>query len=221
MTKIQPQSYFLRSHLLRMAMLSQRAVDYSIKTHELGASEICRLFWQYDQEWRDLQCRIGERGRRLFASGLPVDTDSTIADCTLRIYSALSVTYTAACEIAHIGSLMADDELTALSPRLGKIARFINRLARLYTVALFKNEVQHARTILQDRRGRRWFDLALCRTHHLIMQNPGAQAGFELAVARALRQIAEQAYEIARASTLWLEGGNRLDSIGERPRFAA
>jgi hypothetical protein len=42
--KIQRQTYFLRSRLLRMAMLSQRAVDYSIKVHEFGAPEIHGLF---------------------------------------------------------------------------------------------------------------------------------------------------------------------------------
>jgi hypothetical protein len=174
--EIQRQSDLSRSHLLRMAMLSQRAVDNSIKAHDLGACEIHRLFWKYDQEWRNLQCSIGDRGRRLLASGVPVDADSTIADSALRIYSALYVMYTAASEIAHIGSLMVECEQTTISRRLGEIARFINSQVRLCTVALFKKEVQRARTILHDDRGWRWCELALCRTRHLLMQNPGAHA---------------------------------------------
>jgi hypothetical protein len=212
--EIQRQSYFLRSHLLSMAMLSQRAVNYCIKAHELGASEIYRLFWKNDQEWRNLQRCIGDRGRTLFASGTPVDAESTAGDCALRIYSALYVTYTAACEIAHIGSLLVEGELKTASPRVGDIARFINSLVRLYTVALFKKEVQHSRTILRDHQGWRSFELALCHTH-LLVQNPGPQARLDLAVARALSQIAEQAYEIAQASTLWLDGDNSLGSASE------
>jgi phosphate uptake regulator len=219
--KTQRQNYFSRSHLLRMAMLSQRAVDYSIKAHDLGAQEVYRLFWKYDLEWRKLQCSIGDRGRRLIVPGMPVDADSTIADSALRIYGALYVTYTAACEIAHIGSLMVECKRTTPSPCLEEIARFINGLVRLCTVALFKKEVQHARMILSNDGDRRRCELALYRTCHLLMQNPSTHAGFQLAVARALGQIADQAYEIAEASILWLEGDNRRGSKRERPGFAA
>ena len=219
--EVQRQCYFLRSHLLRMAMLSQRAVDYSIKAHELGASEIYQLFWKYDQEWRNLQCSIGDRGRRLLASGMPVDADSAIAESALRIYSALYVTYTAASEITHIAALMAQGERTSPSPTLGEIARFVNSLVRLCTVALFKKEVQHVRGILNHDRSWQWYELALRRTRHLLIQNHSTHARSELAVARALGQIADQAYQIAEASTLWLEGDNRLGCTREKPWLAA
>jgi hypothetical protein len=100
----------------------------------------------------------------LFASGTPIDADSTAGDCPLRIYSPLYVTYTAACEIAHIGSLMIEGELKTGSPRVGDIARFINSLVRLYSVALFKKDVQQSRTILRGHQGWRSFELALCHT---------------------------------------------------------
>jgi phosphate uptake regulator len=198
--EVQRQCYILRSDLLRMAMLSQRAVDYSIKAHELGASEVYQLLWKHDQEWRNLQRRIGDRGRRLLASGVPVDADSAFAESALRIYSALHVTYTAASEITHIASLMAEGERTARSLCLGEIARFINGLVRLCTVALFNKEVRHARGILHHDRSWRWCELAL---------------------ARSLEQIAEQAYEIAEASTLWLEGDNRLGCTRGKTWLAA
>jgi hypothetical protein len=208
--EVQRQCYFLRSDLLKMAMLSQRAVDYSIKAHELGASDVYRLLRKYDQEWRNLQRRIGDRGRRLLASGMPFDADSPIAESGLRIYSALYVTYTAASEITHIASLMAECERTTPSPPLGEIARFINSLVRLCTVALFNKEVRHVKGIRQHDRSWRWCELALCRTRHSLMQDLSAHARSELAVTRALGQIADQAYEIAEASTLWLEGDNGL-----------
>jgi hypothetical protein len=213
--KIKHHGYFLRTHLLRMAMLSQRAVDFAIKQHGLGASEVYRHFCKYDKEWRSLQRCIGERGRRLYASGMPVDADSTGADAARRIYSALYVTYTAACEITHIGFRMVERELPTSSEYLGEIAPFINRRVRLCTVALFQNDVQHARTILHDHLGWRWCELALCRTCSLLMQKSGEQARYTLAIARALGQIAEQAYEIAQAAPLWLEADKRLGSAPE------
>jgi phosphate uptake regulator len=208
--KNQRQNYLLRTHLLRMAMLSQRAVDFAIKAQVLSAFEVYRQFCKYDKEWRSLQRCIGERGRRLYASGMPVDADSTGADAALKIYSALYVSYTAACEIAHIGSRMVERELQTPSGCLGEIASFINRRVRLCTVALFQKDLQHARTILHDHLGWRWCELALSRTHSLLMQKSGEQARYTLAIARALGQIAEQAYEIAQAIPLWLETDKRL-----------
>jgi hypothetical protein len=215
--KIQHHCYFLRTHLLRMAMLSQRAVDFAIKAHELGAPEVYRHFRKYDKQWRSLQRCIGERGRRLSASGMPVDADSTGADSALRIYSALYVTYTAACEVAHIGSRMVERELPIPSGCLGEIAPFINRRVRLCTVALFQRDVRHAQTILHDYSGWRWCEVALGRTRSLHLQKSGEQARYTLAIARALGQIAEQAYEIALATPLWLETNQCLSSASEWP----
>jgi hypothetical protein len=213
--KNQRHSYLLRTHLLRMAMLSQRVVDFAIKAQVLGTSEVYMHFCKYDKQWRSLQRCIGKRGRRLYASGMPVDADSTGAGAALRIYSALYVTYTAACEIAHIGSQMVEHELQTPSGCLGEIAPFINRRVRLCTVALFQKDVQHARTILHDHPGWRWCELALFRTHSLLMQKSDEQARCTLAIARALGQIAEQAYEIAQATPLWLEAEESLSFAPE------
>jgi hypothetical protein len=214
---IRHSSYFLRTQLLRMAMLSQRAVDLAIKAHELGASEVNRHFHNYDREWRNVQRCIGERGRRLSASGMPVDLNSTGAYAALRIFSALYVTYTAACEIAHISSRFVERELSPPSGRLGEIALSVNRRVRLCTVALFQKDVQHARTILYDHPHGRWCELALSRARDLLMQNPGEQARYTLAIIGALGQIAEQACEIAEATPLWLETDKRSRSAPESP----
>ena len=217
----QRHSYLSRSHLLRMATFAQRAVDYSIKSYELGVSETHRLFLKHDQEWRNLQRCIAIRGRTLFVAGMLVDGDSLKGDCAMRIYSALQVTYTAAAEIVHSAALMVELEQRPPSPQLGELGRFVNGLVRLCTVALFKKEVQHARQILLNHRGRRWFELTLCHIRCLPAGNSVAQARFELAIADALEQIAEQAYEIARAlSSSPPDEDDRLDAAREIPRFA-
>jgi hypothetical protein len=213
--KNQRHSYLLRTHLLRMAMLSQRAVDFAIKAHLLGAFEVYRHLCKYDKEWRCLQRCIGERGRKLHVSGMPFDADSTGADAALKIYSALYMTYTAACEIAHIGSRMVERESQTPSGRLREIASFINRRVRLCTVALFQKDLHYARTILHDHPGWRWCELALCHTHSLLMQQSDEQGRYTLAIASALGLIAEQSYAIAQATPLWLEADRRLSSAPE------
>jgi phosphate uptake regulator len=219
--QIQPQSFFLRSHLLKMAMLSQKAVDLSIKAHELGLSEIYASFSKNDQEWRTLQRRIGERGRRLCASGTPIDYDSKVANCALRIYSALHVTYTASCEIVQVGARICASGRTNSHPCLQDSARFVNSLVRLWTIALFNKEAQYTKSILHNLQGSQWLELKLCYTHHSLIQHSGVNAKIELAVARSLGQIADQAYEIAQAFALCFEGANRLGSAHEKPSLAA
>jgi hypothetical protein len=92
---------------------------------------------------------IGDRGRLLRAEGRLVDTESTAASCALRVYSALQVTYFAATEIAqNTLPLLASGRKTK-SPSKMETANFVNGLVRLYTVALFKEETQHARMILR------------------------------------------------------------------------
>ena len=42
MSQFPKRSFLSRSHILRMAMLSQRAVDYSINAYTLNSAELCR-----------------------------------------------------------------------------------------------------------------------------------------------------------------------------------
>jgi hypothetical protein len=193
-----------RSHLLRMTRLAQRAVDYSIKAYELGSCELCHTVRNTEEELRELQLNIGDRGRLLRAEGMPVDTESTAASCALRVYSALQVTYFAAAEIAQNTLLLLASGHKSPSQMI--TTNFVNGLVRLYTVALFDGEIQHARTILQVDEGHRRFDLQLSlREEELIHQND-ASARFELAITHCLAQIAEQAYEIANTIVQWLDG---------------
>ena len=192
-------SYLSRSHLLTMAMFAQEAVDYSIKSYELGTPEIHRLFWKHDKEWLNLNRRIADRGRTLIAAGTLAVDGSQKADSALRIFSALQVTYTATAEIAHSAALMIELEQRPSSPQLGELGHFVNGLVRLCTVALFKKEVRYANRVLFDDRGRHQFKMTLCRTRCDLIRTKEAQARLGLAIAAALEQIAEQAYEIAQA----------------------
>jgi phosphate uptake regulator len=214
--EIQKHSKVLCSHLLKMAMQSQRAVDYSVKAYELSSPELCRIVHNSEREWHQLQSRIGDRGRTLVASGRHVDSDSLFACCALRVYSALRVTYTAATEIAQNTMFVLEDGEITESPETREMGRFANSLVRLCTVALFNKEIKHARTVLQSNNGRHSFDLSAYQAHNNLTQRTGEKSRFELAIAMSLGQIAEQACEIAEAIATWLEGNDCLGVPRER-----
>jgi hypothetical protein len=205
-----------RSHLLRMARLVQRAVDYSIKAYELRCYELCHIVRNSEDELRKLQLNIGDRGRLLRAEGRSDDAESTATSCALRVYSGLQVTYFAALEIAQNTLLLLESERKTQSPAKMVTTSFVNGLVRLYTVALFNEETQHAGMILQVNEDQRRFDLQLnLREEELIYRND-ASASVELAITHCLAQIAEQAHEIADTITHWLNGKDCAGATSER-----
>jgi hypothetical protein len=194
-----------RSHLLRMTRLAQRAVDYSIKAYELGSYELCQIVRNTEDELRTLQLNIGDRGRLLREEGRRVDTESTAASCALRVYSGLQVTYFAAAEMAQSTALLLENGRKMQSPSKMMTTNFVNGLVRLYTVALFDQEIQHARMILQVNEGRPRLDLQLdLRGEELIYRND-VTARIELAIIHCLAQIAGQAREIADTIVQWFD----------------
>jgi hypothetical protein len=201
---MQDRQYSLvsRSHLLRMTRIAQRAVDYSIKAYELGSYELCHIVRRTEEELRKLQLNMGDRGRLLRAEGRPVDTESTAASCALRVYSGLQVTYFAAVEIAQNTVLLLESGHETQSDSNMVTTNFVNGLVRLYTVALFDGEIQHARVILQAKESH----LQLNPKEGKLIYRNDVSARFELAITHCLAQIVEQAHEIADTIVQWLDG---------------
>ena len=208
-------SLVLRSHLLRMTTLTQRAIDTSVKAYELNSVELCQQVRSTDAELRTLQHSIGDRGRTLLAAGTPVDSNASMACCTLRIYSTLRIMCTAAVEISQNTMAILESGHVTESPATEEMGKFVNSLLRLCSAALFEEEIRHAKRVLLIERGRRRFDPALYRAHDALPLWPGAHMNRELAIMMCLSQIAEQGYELAEAITLWLEGKGCLDSRRE------
>jgi hypothetical protein len=207
--EIQKTSKITRSHLLRMTMLSQRAVDYSIKSYEWKSLELCRMVHDGEEEWRQLQCGIGNRGRGVCVAGGSVGFVSPLSSCALRIFGALRVTYAAALQVAQHTMLILEGGRLAPSSEIRQLGRSVNGLVRLYTVALFRKEVQHAATILLLAKVRDWLDPWTYRAHNDASLGTTAIARLEHEIARSLVQIAEQAYEIGEA-ILWLDSQDRF-----------
>src|SRR5260370_34582 len=149
-------------------------------------------------------------------AGLPANSDSRFVWSALRICSTLQARYIAAAEIAQNTILFLESGQVQESMALKEMGQTVNRLVRLCSVALLKEEVQHAKTVLQNEGVGRWFELIAYHVRSDIGQGIGAQATFELAIAKILGEIAKQAHEMADAITVWLERKVCIDVTRQR-----
>jgi hypothetical protein len=212
---IQQHTKVIRSQLLEMLRLSQRVVDYSIKSYELGSAELCGHVLNNEHKFCELRRAVEVRCRKLLVEGLPIDSDPGFVWSALRICSALHATYIAAAEIAR-NTLLSLESGQLLEPlTLKDMGQFVNRLVRLCTVALFKEEVQHAETVLQNQGIGRLFELIVYRPHSDIPRWMDTRSTFELAIMKSLGQISKQTHTMAGAITVWMESKSCLDVTGE------
>jgi hypothetical protein len=204
MLQLPTRKILSRSHMLRMVMLSQRAVDYSIKAYVLNSSELCRQVTALGRDLSKLELCVGDRGRAFVATGVPFDSHSPFACSSLRIYSSLRVMFTAANEIAQNMMVIAASTRKTTFPQTVEVGNFVNGLVRLCAVALFEEQMLLAKTALQLEGGRRRFDLAMYRAQLDLLRRSDTHCKCELAIANCIGQIAEQAYEIAEDVIAWL-----------------
>jgi len=197
-----------RTHVLRMTMLSQRAVDYSIKAYSLNSSELCRQVTTIKRDLCKLEICIGDRGRAFLASGAHIDAHSPFACSSLRIYSALRVMFTAATEIAQNIIILSAHTRPTIFPRTVETGNFVNGLVRLCSVALFEQKMSLAKLVLQIEGGRRRLDLELHRARLDLLRRSDTYCRCELAIANCIGQIAEQVYETAEGIIAWIESGD-------------
>jgi hypothetical protein len=223
----QQHVHVLRLHLLDMAKLSQRAVDYATKGYRLGSPEFCRYVRNGDHHLRELRRSIaalcqkpGSQESRSQEPAADPDAHPDKLDVTrqlrfsrsaLRIADALHAVCTATAEIAHHSMLLLEDaDWVPRCEALEKACFLVNRLMCLCIVALFKRERQHAEAVLQCREGRRLFEQAFHELRNELHNGTGPQSAIptalELAIGNSLRQIANQTHEIAEAIVFWLEG---------------
>ena len=212
----QQHVHVLRLHLLDMAKLSQRAVDYATKGYRLGSPEFCRYVRNGDHHLRELRRSIAalcqKSAPKEHMSEEPADKpDATrqlrFSRSALRIADALHAVCTATAEIAHHSMLLLEDaNWTPRCEALEKACYLVNRLMCLCIVALFKRERQHAEAVLQSREGRRLFEQAFHQLHNGAGRQSAIPTALELAISNSLKQIANQTHEIAEAIVFWLEG---------------
>lgn len=213
----QQHTQVLRTHLLDMSKLSQRAVDYAIKGYKLGSPEFCRYSRHGDRQLSELRRKIIDLCRQILMEELyfdpemlidelDVDSKSRFPLSALRICRALYGTCLAAAEIAHNTMLLLEDARPHAHDALEKVCHLVNRLMSLCIVALFKQEIRHAEAVLESREAEQLFQQAFHHYRDITNRRTAPPPDLEVAITRSLGQIARQSHEFAEAIIFWLEG---------------
>jgi len=204
----------LRLHLLDMARVSQRSIDYSIKAYKLGGSEFCTNVRDNTYEVNILHREITEIAQDLLLMDMPSESDLRFVLSSPRICNALQAMHRQAVEIVanSMGFLETRGKLKCTD--LATMGDVVNSLVRLCVVALFEEGIEHAETVLLTDGVERLFEMTFYDWYRTIDQRARTQAGHELAITKHLSQIAQQTHEIADAIVFWLEGTTRQSLHG-------
>jgi len=206
----QEYSQILRLHLLDMARVIQRAVDYAIKAYKLGNPDFCAIVranaFDIDVPHRE----ITELVRALLAMELPGESNLRYILASERIANAMRVVHSQAVEIAANSLRIVDNGGGLGCAELATMGDLVNRLVRLSVVALFNEDVEHAELVQHFSGAGRRFESTFYDWYRTIDHNARAQAEFERAITKHLGHIALQTHEVAEAIVFWLE-----DSVGD------
>jgi phosphate uptake regulator len=205
MNSQQQHIHTLRTQLLAMSRLSQRALDYSIKGYEMRNLDFSCHVRTADNEIEEHHRRIKELCRKLMNEGAGNASDSRFAFAAAGINTALHVTYTAAAEIAQDSIRLLESSGIHGCDALERMGQLVNGSMRLCIVALFEKNAAHAENVLRRQGSSPLRELTSIGLHPHIDRWAGAQGDFERSVIRSLTEVAKQAHEIADAILFWLE----------------
>jgi len=229
---LQQQRTALRTQLLDLSRLSQRALDYSIKGYELNNAEFSRHTGTVKHQLREQYCQIKVLSRQLIGTGIAATSDFRFSLAAVRLSSALYKTYAASTRIAQMTTLRLENKIVTRCAALDEFGELVNRLVRLCTVALFLNDAGPAETVLHNQAVWRRSELILDRSQSATENGPHAGDRHTIAITKNLCVIARQAHEMADAILFWLkgrdcalafetEGHHALEHLIPQSRFAA
>ena len=203
-------SQVLRLHLLDMARESQRCVDYAIKAYRLGNPEFCSIVREFTHDIDVLHREITELVRDLLAMELPGESNLRYVLASERMANAMRVVHGQAVEIAANSMRIVENGGGLGCTELATMGDLVNSLVRLSVVALFEEDVEHAKLAQRCSGVGRLFGSTFYDWYRTLDSSARAQAEFERAITKHLGHIALQTHEVAEAIVFWLE-----DSVGD------
>lgn len=210
-------SQVLRSQLLDLFRLSQRTIDCCMKGYLTGKIEFLALTRSSGGRWHELHQTITELASDLKTTALLDDAELRFVQSSEAICAALAATYNHSLEIAWETSILLESGLAGESMSLVSRCEEVNGWVRLCTVAIFEGEIEHANAVLRSQ-GSTWLSRpASPRASHPRTGGNQSICAHELAIGRALDNIAEQFRLIAEAIVFWLDYGN--DNLSCQPRY--
>jgi phosphate uptake regulator len=199
----------LRLHVLDMAGLCQRGVDYSLKAYSLASPECCRIARNNTPEINILHLEIDEITREILLMEIPDESDLRFVLSVERICNALREIQINADAIATNSMRSLEGSRRMECKELVSIGDIVNRFMRLCVVALFKEEIEHAETVLRNDGVPRELETRFFDRLSTGDPSEGMETAYEIAVADCLGHIASELNELATAIVFWLDDSER------------
>ena len=194
----------LRLHLLNMARMCQRVVDYALKGYSLGSPECCMLVRNNKPEINLLHLQIEERTREILSTEIPDTLDLRFVLSAGRICNALEEIQVHADDIATQSLRLLESSRRMGCKELVSMGDVVNRLMRLCVVALFKGDIDHAETVLRSEGVEGEFEISFFESLNTLDRSDIAEAVYEIAIADSLSRMAHELREVANAIMFWL-----------------
>jgi phosphate uptake regulator len=196
----------LRLHLLDMARVCQRGVDYSLKAYSLGSSECCSLVRNNSPEIDTIRLEIDEITQDILLMEISDESDLRFVLSADRIRNALQGIHVHAEDIATNSMRLLESSRRKECKELVSMGDVVNRLMRLCVVALFKEEVEHAESVLRSNGFQREFETNFFDRLSTADRSGSTEDVYEISVADSLTHMARELHEVANAITFWLNG---------------
>jgi phosphate uptake regulator len=194
----------LRLHLLDMARMVQRVVDYALKAYSLGSSECCTLVRNNKPEINLLHLQIEESTREILLMEISDTLDLRFVLSADRICKALEEIHVHADDIATTSMRLLESSRRMGCKELVSIGDIVNRLMRLCVVALFKEHIDHAETVLRSEGVECEFETRFFESFNTLDRIDITEAVYEIALADGLSRMARKLREVANAIMFWL-----------------
>jgi phosphate uptake regulator len=194
----------LRLHLLDMARMCQRVVDYALKAYSLGSPECCRLVRNNKPEINLLHVQIEERTREILLMDISDTLDLRFVLSADRICNALEEIHVHADDIATTSMHLLESSRRMGSKELVSMGDVVNRLMRLCVVALFREHTDHAEIVLRSEGVECEFETRFFESLNTLERSDITESAYEIAVADSLSRMTRELREVANAIMFWL-----------------
>jgi len=194
----------LRLHLLNMARMCQRVVDYALKAYSLGSTECCTIVRNNKPEINLRHLQIEESTREILLMEISDTLDLRFVLSADRICNALEEIHVHADDIATTSMHLLESSRRIGCKELVSMGDVVNRLMRLCVVALFKEHIDHAEIVLRSEGVECVFETRFLESVNTLERSDITEAVYEIAVADSLGRMARELREVANAIMFWL-----------------
>jgi phosphate uptake regulator len=194
----------LRLHLLNMARMCQRVVDYALKAYSLGSTECCTIVRNKKPEINALRLQIEQITKEILLMEISETLDLRFVLSADRICTALEEIQVHADDIATQSLRLWESSRRMVCKDLVSMGDVVNRLMRLCVVSLFEENTGPAETVLRSEGVEGEFEISFFESLNALDRSDIAGAVYEIVIADNLSRMARELREVANAIMFWL-----------------